>query len=274
MTDDWYEEEEEEDDEDMWVDYDDGDPCRHCGPHCPEWGGDGLCMVEIRALSEEADDFTKRFVTENYTCPVCGKGLTLYSIPVDTLWEWPGGFYNPMIALDIYGALGVPKGELHRDGNLVHIWVGEGEYRSEKLVQLMADRFSYTANDLTVYEGATAFWIAYQGEERCMGDGTDMFYSDEKGPIRCGTPEFYELLRDMVDKDAGTLIEAYFGKPKRTHYVSEDAVCRLIGFEGNHCLSCHDSDDMQEVDLGRGRWSRACCAVKQAYDNWQDPIPF
>jgi hypothetical protein len=27
--------------------------CDNCGPWCPEWGGDGLCMIAIRSMAEE-----------------------------------------------------------------------------------------------------------------------------------------------------------------------------------------------------------------------------
>ena len=53
--DDFYEEEWEEDFyPDDW-DEEEADPfsCDNCGPWCPEWGGDGLCMVAIRAMAEE-----------------------------------------------------------------------------------------------------------------------------------------------------------------------------------------------------------------------------
>jgi hypothetical protein len=59
--------------EDEWEFYDseiDWDPCgdeeyidelypcnQHCGPACSEWGGDGLCMLEIRAQMEEEKYF-------------------------------------------------------------------------------------------------------------------------------------------------------------------------------------------------------------------------
>jgi hypothetical protein len=40
---DWDEEEEEER----------GFSCDQCGPWCPDWGGDGLCMLAIRSMAEE-----------------------------------------------------------------------------------------------------------------------------------------------------------------------------------------------------------------------------
>jgi hypothetical protein len=41
-----------DDDGDQFDDWAD-DPCSACGPHCPEWGGGGLCMLQIRAEAEE-----------------------------------------------------------------------------------------------------------------------------------------------------------------------------------------------------------------------------
>jgi hypothetical protein len=47
--DDYYPDDGREDNDSDWTD----DPCSACGPHCPEWGGDGLCMLQIRAQAEE-----------------------------------------------------------------------------------------------------------------------------------------------------------------------------------------------------------------------------
>jgi hypothetical protein len=125
-------------DEEYAVDYGDDwdDPCDRCGPSCPDWGGDGLCMIQINQQAEENRDFQEKCVVTNYYCPVCGKPLTLYKIPVDELWVWPGDFYNPIIALNIFSVYDAPKGELHRSGNIVHIWVGDPAGDNQKLIQL------------------------------------------------------------------------------------------------------------------------------------------
>ena len=125
----WYEETED------WDAYE-SDSCYRCGPHCEHWGGDGLCMLEIERQAQESEEYQREFVTENVHCPVCGEQLTEFKIPATELWLWPGDFYNPMIALDIYGILGAPKGVLHHHENVYHIWVGLGQYGKEKLIRL------------------------------------------------------------------------------------------------------------------------------------------
>jgi hypothetical protein len=133
--DDWLE------DIDEGEDYDEYDPsendlCAHCGPSCEHWGGDGLCMLQIEQQANEAQEYEEEFVHQNVHCPECGVKLTMYDIPVNELWLWPGDFYNPMIALNIYAVYDAPKGELHRKLDICHIWVGEGEGREEKLIRL------------------------------------------------------------------------------------------------------------------------------------------
>lgn len=141
----WYDDDYDDDYDDWEEDeYDDG----ICTPgKCGEcWGGDGICMAEIEQMAKQAEEFEKKYVSHNVGCPHCAALLTQYQIPTDQLWvwpgEWPGGvYYSPMIALDIFAIYGAPKGEVHPpvDGRFYrfhHIWVGEGEYRSEKLIML------------------------------------------------------------------------------------------------------------------------------------------
>lgn len=116
---------------------DDGDPCDHCGPSCEHWGGDGICELAIEQYANEHEEYYHHYVTEGVHCPVCGAILTEYRVPVDEIWLWPGDFYNPMIALDIYAVYDAPKGIVHRHDQVYHIWVGKGEFRSEKLVRLL-----------------------------------------------------------------------------------------------------------------------------------------
>lgn len=127
-------------DDDSW-----DDPCDRCGPWCEYWGGDGLCMVIIEQQAKETERFEQKYVSTQ-SCPHCNIKLTLYQIPTDQLWTWPGEwpgdeYYSPMIALDIFSVLGAPKGEVHhpidsRFCRFHHIWVGEGEYRRESLIML------------------------------------------------------------------------------------------------------------------------------------------
>lgn len=55
---------------------------------------------------------------------------------------------------------------------------------------------------------------------------------------------------------------------------SEKAIRRLIKFEGNCCMSCHDEEelgvsDMIEIELGKDRIVYVCCAVNNAYKDYQ-----
>ena len=133
------------DDDEDWDAWD-IDPCDQCGPWCEHWGGDGLCMLVIEQMAEEEKFFEKKYMSTN-KCPVCDVELTQYQIPTDQLWTWPGvwledgEYYNPMIALGIFGAYGGAKGEVHpafesKGFMYHHIWVGIGEGRTEKMIML------------------------------------------------------------------------------------------------------------------------------------------
>jgi len=61
-------------------------------------------------------------------------------------------------------------------------------------------------------------------------------------------------------------------------YIQENAVRRLIKFDGSCCLSCHeDMDDydypMLFVDFGKDREAEVCCAVHKAYEGWLNGKP-
>lgn len=96
-----------------------------------------MCELALNQMATETDEYHEGFVSQDVHCPVCGVPLTEYRIPVDKLWVWPGGFYNPMIALDIFCVLDAPKGEIHRHNEVCHIWTGVGKHREEKLVRLL-----------------------------------------------------------------------------------------------------------------------------------------
>lgn len=130
--------------EDDWEDYYDedyedewSDPCSRCGPWCPEWAGDGLCNLVLEQLASDDEAYREHCIHNDVICPVCGEKLTQYDVMASELWTWPGDWLNPMIALGVYAAYGAPKGEVHRLGNVCHIWVGEGEFREEKLIRLL-----------------------------------------------------------------------------------------------------------------------------------------
>lgn len=75
----------------------------------------------------------------------------------------------------------------------------------------MPEQFQYTTNGLTVYEGASAFYLVDNstGKEVCMGDGVDMFTLESGESIPVGTPAFYHALSQTVKLESGTLREAY-----------------------------------------------------------------
>lgn len=119
--------------DDKWF----SDPCSSCGPECQYWGGDGLCELALERLASETEDYQQNFVVPGVACPVCGVELTQYEIPTDELWIWPGDFYSPTIALNIYAVLDAPKGLLHSSGKFHHIYTGSyDKNKEEKLIFL------------------------------------------------------------------------------------------------------------------------------------------
>ncbi len=135
-NDEWHDEDWDNDEDwDEWANTCSPSRCGDC------WGGDGICMLEIEQLAAEQEDFEQHYMQRAVQCPHCGAVLTQYQIPTTQLWTWPGGFYSPMIALDIFAVYDAPKGEVHepvtgRFYNLHHIWVGIGEHRRECLIML------------------------------------------------------------------------------------------------------------------------------------------
>ena len=144
---DYYEDEDDGDyvseypDDDMWDEDDawrDDEPsCDNCGPWCGHWGGDGLCMLAIEQEAAMSYEYDVNFVTEKVSCPVCGKPLTQYEIPVDEIWTWPGDFYPPMKAIEIMGILDTPKAIIcqyqQTSGDIFHVIIG-GSPPVEKLI--------------------------------------------------------------------------------------------------------------------------------------------
>ena len=128
---DWEEEDDYEEDQEEYAR--EIDPCSRCGPSCPDWGGDGLCMLQIRQIGGEQEDYSQRYTVANAPCPVCGTKLTLFKVPGE-LWTWPGDFYSPMVALSVYGPIDVPKAVLHGADtralpgithDIYHVWIGD-----------------------------------------------------------------------------------------------------------------------------------------------------
>lgn len=137
---DWSDDWDDEDDESA-ADYDFETENGICSPSaCGEcWGGDGICMREIEEQARQDEEYARLYVSENVACPVCGAVLIEYKIPTDALWCWPGDFYNPMIPLGIFAVYDAPKGVVCRKDNVHHIWVGDGKFRTEKLINILGN---------------------------------------------------------------------------------------------------------------------------------------
>jgi hypothetical protein len=135
---DWEDAEWDDDEEDY--SRDDEVSCLNCGPECPAWVGDGLCEIAL-AWEQTMHDQYMDLHSGQQPCPVCGAMLISYEIATDQLWIWPGGDwpYSPMVGLEIYAILAAPKGEIHRQADVVHIFVGDGELRRECLIILDPD---------------------------------------------------------------------------------------------------------------------------------------
>jgi len=64
-------------------------------------------------------------------------------------------------------------------------------------------------------------------------------------------------------------------KVQRMKNVSEQAIRRLIKYKGPCCMSCHDDADEFDYEMCNiysedfQRRAEVCCAVKVAFDKWQ-----
>lgn len=69
------------------------------------------------------------------------------------------------------------------------------------------------ADNLVIYEGASAFYIAdtLTGQEACMGDGVDMMFDNDGEPIQPGDVRFGKMMQDDLESCRGMYMEAYFG---------------------------------------------------------------
>ena len=133
------------DEDEPWMDIDDyedieeDEDCDTCGPWCPEWGGDELCMIAIEEQTRQREEYLKRH-TRAATCPVCGAELTEYDVYAgdNEPWTWSAGFYDPMIAvMDVMGPLWLNKGILHSQGRVHHVWIEWGTGRDERLLRYL-----------------------------------------------------------------------------------------------------------------------------------------
>lgn len=132
---------------DDWEDYDDweeyeddwDDPCSNCGPWCPHWGGDGLCMVEIEAQAEMRKEYEVQHVRDS-KCPVCGKKMKEYDIYAGTEakpWLWSAGWYYPILGIEVLGPLWLNKDVIHGEGRVFHVWIEWGSGREERLLRYL-----------------------------------------------------------------------------------------------------------------------------------------
>lgn len=103
--------------------------CTRCGPWCDAWMGDGLCEHAIDYQVKCQEFYDKYYTIKDYACPICGERMTLYKVP-SKLWQWPGDWLSPMVALTIYAVYDCPKGVIHSFGkDLHHVWIGSTKER-------------------------------------------------------------------------------------------------------------------------------------------------
>lgn len=114
--------------------YESHDPCRDCGPSCPDWLGDGLCQLSLDAQIRAHKQFFKIFKPIQSKCGKCGKSLRLYFVPEDRLWLWPGEL-DPMIGLEIYGPYSAEHGVLCQSAQVYHVWIGHPD--NEVLISMV-----------------------------------------------------------------------------------------------------------------------------------------
>jgi hypothetical protein len=135
-----------QDDEEYWLDeedlYDEDElSCDNCGPWCPDWGGDGLCMVAIEEQARQRDEYVKKHVRDA-RCPVCGAALREYDVYSGDgkPWTWSAGFYDPMIAvMDVLGPMWLNKGVFHSKDRVHHVWIEWGAGREERLLRYLEE---------------------------------------------------------------------------------------------------------------------------------------
>lgn len=113
-------------------------PCEHgvCGPACGFWMGDGLCELVIERQVEQREKHFASCYVKDARCPVCEAELERFTVRGEKLWGWDPSWYDAMIGLEVYHPLWVPKGEIHHRDDVYHVWIGEGEGRLERLIQL------------------------------------------------------------------------------------------------------------------------------------------
>lgn len=108
-----------------------------CEYGCPFWAGDSLCTLEIEDQARLYEEFAEH-IQEEQECPVCKQALTLYEVEAKELFTWgPGEFGEyPLLGLEVWGPADAPKGIIHAEGSVYHIWIGTPELKDQKLVKL------------------------------------------------------------------------------------------------------------------------------------------
>jgi len=115
------------------------DPCSNCGPHCPDWGGDGICMLEIEAQTKMRKEYEEKHIRKS-KCPVCGKELTEYDVFASgeaEPWVWNAGWYYPILGIEVLGALWLNKGIIHSKERVFHVWIEWGTGKEERLLKYL-----------------------------------------------------------------------------------------------------------------------------------------
>jgi len=136
-----------------YLDYDAGDfdeviddedelSCDNCGPWCDSWGGDGLCMREIEAQTKMRKEYEKNHIRKA-KCPICGKELTEYDVYAGSKpepWTWNAGWYYPILAIEVMGALWLKKDVIHGKDQVFHVWIEWGTGKEERLLRYLTEK--------------------------------------------------------------------------------------------------------------------------------------
>ena len=112
--------------------------CDNCGSWCPEWGGDGLCMLEIEEQSKMRKEYEENH-TRKGKCPICGKELDEYDIYAGEAepFTWSAGWYYPILGIEVLGPLWLNKGVIHGKDGIFHVWIEWGTGKQERLLHYL-----------------------------------------------------------------------------------------------------------------------------------------
>ena len=119
-------------------DWDDELSCDSCGPWCEYWVGDGLCELVIQEQTRQMEEYEREH-HRTAKCPVCGEELEEFDVKANEIWVWDPSWYDPMIALDVYGPMWLRKDVIHQKEGVYHVWIEFGDGRKERLIRLIRE---------------------------------------------------------------------------------------------------------------------------------------